>query len=188
MTVAAESGFGMKVVQEEEIMSVLRLASAAALAMLIAGPLSAADTARAEISGPDGNSLGGVTVQNTPSGKVMVTVTLSGLPPGVHATHFHETGDCSAPDFSSAGEHIAAGMEHGVLSEGGPHPGDLPNLTVAQSGAGEAEYFVTGLDIDGDLLDSDGAAFVVHDGVDDYQSQPSGDSGDRIACGAFSGE
>ena len=141
--------------------------------------------ARAEVLDTDGTSLGTVTINATASGIPLVIVALNGLPEGSHGIHLHEIGDCSAPDFSSAGGHIAGDAEHGVFVEGGPHPGDLPNAIVNDNGALDLELFVARLDIRDMIMDEDGAAFVVHRDPDDYYSQPSGDSGDRIACGAF---
>lgn len=141
--------------------------------------------ARAEVMNSDGNSIGTVTINQTASGIPLVIVALNGLPEGTHAIHLHEVGDCSAEDFSSAGGHIAGDAEHGVNVEGGPHPGDLPNAIVGSDGVLNLELFAANLDIAGTVLDDDGAAFVVHDGADDYSSQPSGDSGDRIACGVL---
>lgn len=141
--------------------------------------------ARADLADRDGNAVGSVTVRATPSNTVLVTINLMGLPAGgTHAVHFHETGDCSAPDFTSAGGHIADGADHGVLAQAGPHPGDLPNLVVDPNGEAQAEFFNDLITMDM-LLDADGSAFIVHAGVDDYQSQPSGDAGDRLACGVF---
>ncbi|OSP53985.1 superoxide dismutase [Pseudoruegeria sp. SK021] len=163
---------------------------AALVALTITGsmPLSAADFARAEVRDTDGNIVGGVTAETTPSGTVLLTVSLTELPPGIHGAHIHETGDCSASDFSSAGGHVAGDAQHGVDSAEGPHPGDMPNITILEAGATQVEIFSDQLDIDRDILDDDGSAFVLHAGVDDYTSQPSGASGDRIACGEFSAE
>ncbi|EIE50832.1 superoxide dismutase [Salipiger aestuarii] len=158
--------------------------TATALCML-APALHAAETS-AGISGRDGADLGTVSVRDTPSGAALATVTLKNLPAGTHAIHLHETGDCEAEDFSSAGGHIAGDRAHGVLVEGGPHPGDMPNLTVRDDGIGEVEVFLPYLQVERDLMDGDGAAFVMHADSDDYESQPSGDAGERIACGAFS--
>ena len=141
----------------------------------------------AEVMDVDGNSLGTVTINNTPSGVALVGIDLSDLPEGEHGIHLHETGDCSADDFSSAGGHIAGEADHGVLAQGGPHPGDMPNASVGSDGSLQQEVFLASLDIQTMISDSDGAAFVVHSGADDYESQPSGDSGDRIACGEFAG-
>ena len=141
--------------------------------------------ARAEVMDADGNSIGTVTINETASGIPLVIVALNGLPEGTHAIHLHEVGDCSAEDFSSAGGHIAGDAQHGVDEQGGPHPGDLPNAIVGSEGALNLEIFAANLDIGGMVTDDDGSAFVVHEGADDYSSQPSGDSGDRIACGSF---
>ncbi|SDO71917.1 superoxide dismutase, Cu-Zn family [Lutimaribacter pacificus] len=159
--------------------------AALATASLLAPPLHAAE-ATTEVKDRDGNDLGAVHVRDMPSGIALATVTLTGLPEGIHAIHLHETGDCQSEDFSSAGEHIAGDRAHGVLTEDGPHPGDMPNLTVKENGIGEIEVFLPFLEVERDILDEDGAAFVMHEGVDDYESQPSGNAGDRIACGAFS--
>ena len=76
-----------------------------------------------------------------------------------------------------------------VLSPGGPHGGDLPNLVVPASGKLDFEAFAPGLSLStgpGAVLDADGTAIVIHAKADNHQSQPSGDSGDRIACGVLS--
>jgi superoxide dismutase, Cu-Zn family len=160
------------------------LITAALFAGLVAPALQAAEVT-AEVKDRHGNRLGAVLVRDTPSGVALATLTLNDLPEGLHAVHLHETGDCSASDFKSAGGHVAGDREHGVLVEGGPHPGDMPNLTVKSNGVGEIEQFLPFLNVSDHLLDEDGAAFIMHDGVDDYESQPAGDAGDRIACGEF---
>ena len=141
--------------------------------------------ARAAVMDRDGNEIGTVTINRTQSGTPLVIVALSDMPSGAHGIHLHETGDCSASDFTSAGGHIAGDAEHGVFAANGPHPGDLPNAIVGEEGDMSVEIFQPDLDIDGMIMDDDGAAFIVHSGPDDYMSQPAGDSGDRIACGVF---
>ncbi len=140
---------------------------------------------RAEVMNRDGDSVGTVTINETASGQALIIVALSGLSEGAHGIHFHETGDCSADDFTSAGGHIAGDADHGVMVEGGPHPGDMPNIVVGSDGNTNVEIFNDRIDIADHLLDEDGAAFIVHSGPDDYMSQPSGDSGDRVACGVL---
>lgn len=161
------------------------IAATGALTLISLGAANAAELARSDIQDREGNSVGDVTVEATASGRVVLKINLNSLPDGTHGVHIHETGDCSAEDFTSAGGHLAHDASHGVGSEAGPHPGDLPNLTVHDDGAAQVEYFSADLNIDGDLLDEDGAAFIVHSEADDYQSQPSGAAGDRIACGEF---
>jgi len=141
--------------------------------------------ATAQVAGKSEDITGSVTLNTTASGRTLVKIDVTGVPTGTHGVHLHETGDCSADDFTSAGGHIAGDHQHGVLVEGGPHPGDMPNMVVGGDGVLQAEVFLDLLDIDGMIKDDDGAAFVIHDGADDYTSQPAGDAGSRIACGVF---
>jgi Cu-Zn family superoxide dismutase len=155
------------------------------LATLGSAPVAAQDMATATVRDRGGKELGEVTLQGTASGVIHLTATLAGLPPGTHGVHLHETGDCSAEDFSSANDHISAESAHGIMDARGFHPGDLPNITVPESGQVVIELFLDAVDLDAMIFDEDGAAFVVHESADDYSTQPSGDSGDRIACGEF---
>ncbi len=165
----------------------------AAIAATVASPLAAErPTATAALMDADGKQAGTVEFQATPSGMMWIAASAEGLPEGKHGFHIHETGKCDAADgFKSAGGHLAGDAEHGVLNEGGPHPGDLPNVTVAENGSLNAEFFVSRLSVEGGwfeeagLFDEDGSAVVVHSGADDYTSQPSGDAGNRILCGVI---
>jgi Cu-Zn family superoxide dismutase len=145
-------------------------------------------TARLATAG--GEDVGTVSFERTPSGLTRVVVDVAGLPAGTRAMHVHETGVCDpATGFSSAGGHYAAGMAHGVGSEGGPHPGDFPNLEIPAGGAVKVEFFTDRIDVGANgehpLADGDGSAVVIHAGADDYVSQPAGNAGDRIACGVI---
>ena len=151
----------------------------------VATDAAAQDRAAAEVADRDGTFLGTVHLRETPSGFVRINIALNGLPEGGYGIHLHETGDCSADDFSSADGHIADGRSHGVGVDGGPHPGDLPNLIVPGSETVNVEHFTQMLDLESMIFDEDGAAFIVHSEEDDYVSQPSGDAGDRMACGDF---
>ena len=136
--------------------------------------------------GADGEGVGRV----GPGGKskgVWVNAGSAGLRKGTHGFHVHETGKCEG-DFKRAGGHFGpAGNKHGILVEGGPHAGDMPNIHVPSDGRLNFEVFAPAVTLDegaeGSLFDSDGSAIMVHSGVDDYKSQPSGDAGARIACG-----
>ena len=141
--------------------------------------------ARAEVTNREGTSVGTVTLNRTESGTTLVIVALTDMPEGAHGIHLHETGDCSADDFTSAGGHIAGEADHGVFAANGPHPGDLPNASVQVDGVLSVEVFNGLLEIDSMVMDEDGAAFIVHAGPDDYITQSAGDAGDRIACGVF---
>lgn len=106
-------------------------------------------------------------------------ISVEGLPPGEHGLHLHAVGRCDGPAFQSAGGHWnPAGRQHGHLNPQGSHAGDLPNLTVSSNGRGALNFLVTG----SGLADADGTSLVIHAGPDDYRTDPSGNSGDRIAC------
>ena len=156
-----------------------------AAAMGLASAFSAqAQDAVAEMRDKAGHDIGNVEIHATPSGLGHVLVSLKDLQPGVHAIHVHEKGACAAPEFTSAGGHLALGKEHGIQSKDGPHPGDLPNLHVPSSGAVMVEYFAPNLPMTA-IFGSDGSSVIVHARADDYKSQPSGDAGGRIACGVL---
>jgi superoxide dismutase, Cu-Zn family len=135
---------------------------------------------------PRGGSAGTAAISETPNG-LLIRYTASGLPAGEYGVHLHETGRCDPPTFESAGEHFnPMGAAHGFKSEQGPHAGDLPNIHVSGEPSVH-EFFAKGVTLQGRgaLVDADGAALVVHDGPDDYRSDPAGESGGRIACGVI---
>lgn len=144
-------------------------------------------TAFAAMKGVDGKELGTVSFTETKSGTLRIVVEMTGLPPGPHGFHVHEKGACdTASKFETAGAHYSGGREHGVEHEGGPHAGDLPNVNVGQDGILKAEFFSDALSIaegENPLMDTDGSSVIVHASADDYTTQPSGDAGERIACG-----
>lgn len=121
---------------------------------------------------PDGNQLQG-----------SVTVT-GGLTPGQHGMHIHTTGQCTLPDFASAGGHLnPTGKQHGLENPAGSHEGDLPMLVADTAGAGALTFTVPATL--STLFDADGAAFVIHAGMDDMKTDPSGNSGSRVMCGVL---
>jgi Cu-Zn family superoxide dismutase len=133
----------------------------------------------------DGQPAGRATAAEAPGG-LAITLNVEGLAPGEHGVHVHTTGSCEPPKFESAGGHWnPTERQHGLDNPQGHHAGDMPNLTVAADGTGTLEYTLAGATLAG-LLDADGSAFVVHAMGDDQKTDPSGDSGDRIACGVFS--
>ena len=129
----------------------------------------------------EGNEIGNVSVSATASGHALVLINAEGLPEGIHGVHLHLVGACEGPGFQSAGEHISGGDEHGVMTDTGPHPGDLPNAHIGEDGVLDLETFAIGLSMDM-VFDEDGSALIVHANPDDYTTQPGGNSGDRIAC------
>lgn len=120
---------------------------------------------------------------------IRVRVEAMGLAQGAYGAHIHTTGRCDAPGFNAAGPHWnPTGQKHGKDSPQGMHKGDLPNLLVGTDGRGSFEYTVPNASVSRGpnvLMDSDGAAVVIHQQPDDFRTDPSGNSGARIACGAF---
>ena len=118
---------------------------------------------------------------------VRVVLTARGLPAGVKGVHLHAVGKCEPPPFTSAGAHFnPTGKEHGSLNPQGHHAGDLPNITIASDGTGRLETTSEGLTLGPgptSLFDADGSSIVVHAAPDDFKTDPTGNSGARIACG-----
>jgi superoxide dismutase, Cu-Zn family len=135
-----------------------------------------------------GGEVGIATATQTDQG-IHVIVTTSRASAGVHGVHLHTVGACNPPDFTSAGPHWnPSGRLHGSQNPQGPHLGDIPNLNVGGDGRGRIEFTISQARLeDGGnrLLDADGAAVVVHAAADDYRTDPSGNSGARIACGVL---
>ena len=135
------------------------------------------------------SGLPGGTAQLLASGsQVNISVAVVGLSPGVHGVHLHTTGACDAPGFESAGAHLNPdGRQHGANNPAGAHLGDLPNVTVGSVGAGTVSATLPGTrdEVLARLFDADGSAVVVHATADDYHTDPSGNSGGRIACGVL---
>ena len=110
--------------------------------------------------------------------------------PGTHGIHVHAVGRCDPPGFESAGPHWnPMSRQHGTLNPQGPHMGDMMNITVAMDGSATVNVMTQGGTLRGvdRLLDADGAAVVIHASADDYRTDPSGNSGARIACGVVQG-
>ena len=137
--------------------------------------------------GTDGQTNGAVMIAETPGGLLM-RVDVTGIAHGFHGVHIHETGLCEpAEGFKTAGGHAnPTSKEHGFLVAGGPHIGDFPNAYAHDEGHLRTDVFGAGTALS-DIQDSDGFAVMIHSGADDYESQPSGDAGSRVACAAFPG-
>ncbi|MEX1183711.1 MAG: superoxide dismutase family protein [Gemmatimonadota bacterium] len=135
----------------------------------------------------NGDSVGAAVLRGREGG-VDITLTASGLPPGEHGFHIHETGACEPPAFESAGAHFSPeAREHGAENPNGPHAGDLPNVLVGAAGNAQATAVAQNVNLlrgdSASLLDADGSALVLHAGPDDYATDPDGNSGAGIACG-----
>jgi superoxide dismutase, Cu-Zn family len=156
-------------------------------ALSLASAANAAGTASAMLKDASGKEVGSAILTSTPSG-TLLNLTLTAVPPGVHALHIHAVGKCEPPDFKSAGPHFNPDQtKHGMMNAEGPHAGDLPNIHVPADGKLKVEFLdpVVTLSQEAALLDEDGSAIVIHAGADDYQSDPAGNAGDRIACGVI---
>lgn len=141
--------------------------------------------ARARLIAGQGERIGDVFAWQGARGLV-IQLRGKSLPPGWHGVHLHMAGDCSDTGaFKASGGHIEGeGGPHGFLNPDGTHGGDLPNIHVYADGTARADFFTTSVALS-DLMDSDGAALIVHAVPDDYQTQPIGGAGARIACAAF---
>lgn len=166
------------------LMAVFAIAAAAALA-----PAPAlAQGAKAALKDASGKDVGSAELTQTPAG-VMIKLTLKGVPAGERAFHIHAVGKCEPP-FASAGGHFnPGGKKHGVLSMGGHHAGDMPNLHVPASGQLTIEVLNAAVTLErgkpNSLFHEGGTAIVIHAGKDDYKSDPAGDAGGRIICGVI---
>lgn len=147
-------------------------------------PVAGGATAVATMRTATGAGAGRATATEV-AGGVRFTLDVRGLPPGTHGAHVHTTGACDAPGFTTAGGHWnPTAAKHGGMNPQGPHEGDLPNLMVGTDGRGTLGVTIPGATMAG-LLDADGAAMMVHAAPDDLMTDPSGNSGARIACGVF---
>ena len=167
----------------------MAVTAAAIVFGLTLDPASAAgEKASGEIKDKEGKSLGNAEIVATSAG-ALIKLKLTGLPPGPHAIHLHETGTCEG-DLASAGAiYNPLGAAHGLLSEEGPMAGDLTNIYVAASGEVEVELLSPFINLSKDaeesIFDADGTALVIFEKADDHQTDPEGNAGARIACGAI---
>ena len=155
--------------------------------LFLAGCQMDAETNRnVDIYNSDGDLIGTAGLSEQPDG-VQIKLKLEGLAPGFHGIHVHEYPNCQGPDFKSAGNHFnPEGKEHGLMHPEGPHLGDLPNIEADSDGLVEAELMLAGatlLESKNSLLRGEGTSLIIDEAQDDGVSQPSGNSGVRIACG-----
>ena len=135
-----------------------------------------------QLKNAQGQSVGTVTLSPARSGGVSMVLDLKNLPPGRHAIHFHESAKCDAPAFESAGAHYnPEGRKHGLFSPEGPHAGDVNNFTVRKDGTSKTTLIAARMTLDVPT------ALVIHAQADDLKTDPTGHSGDRIACGVATG-
>ena len=154
-----------------------------------AGGIALAAQARVQLAAVQDSGVSGELVFDPAGEGLHLHGSIQGLAPGsVHGFHLHETGDCSAPDATSAGGHFNPDqMQHGDRTTPGPHhAGDMPNLTAGDDGTATVDVQLAGMTMgDGGSHDVVGRAVIVHAQADDYATQPTGNAGARIACGVI---
>ena len=155
------------------------------LVLALAGcvPMAPPDAvvATANLVDSNGAAIGTVRMFSEPTG-IMLRINAGGVPAGQHGVHLHSVGKCEAPKFTSAGPHWnPTDKKHGHRNPAGFHMGDLGNLGVGADGKLVVALFVPEATLDA-IRDGDGTALVLHAKADDEVTDPSGNSGDRIAC------
>ncbi|KKE79241.1 superoxide dismutase family protein [Oceanobacillus caeni] len=143
-----------------------------------------------DLKNSDGEVVANVSLLESESGGVNISIKGENLPPGGHGFHIHENGSCIAPTFESAGAHFnPTGKKHGFENPEGPHAGDLKNINVGENGKLSIEALADMVTLEkgkkNSLLKEGGTSLVIHSDPDDYVSQPAGNAGDRIACGVI---
>lgn len=175
--------------------SLALLASVATGIVIAAAPTTPApntpqSTATVSLASAPGSSVKGDLTLKNEGTAVSIRGEITGLAPGKeHGFHVHELGECSLPDFKSAGEHFNPTKDsHGGPKSSARHLGDIPNVKADANGKASVDISLKGVtlqDKDGAPTEILGKALVVHARADDYKTQPSGDSGERIACGVI---
>ena len=164
----------------------LATAAAALLVAACAAPGASGPRAMAPLQAKGGSQVAGTIFFSEQPGGVRVVARVSGLKPNQeHGFHIHEKGDCSAPDAMSAGGHFnPTAQPHGPQAMP-HHGGDMPSLKADAVGNAEATFTIEGVTLAGATDGVIGRAVVVHAQPDDYKTQPTGNSGGRVACGVI---
>lgn len=160
------------------------LSAAFAAGCAVVGPNAPA--AQAQVRPTQGSGAKGRVEFRQVAGAVEVVATLSGLSPGAHGFHIHQKGDCSAPDATSAGGHFnPSDKPHGHPGQDPHHAGDMPMLNADAQGNATLKAVLPGLSVNGEASAIVGRAVIVHAAPDDFKTQPTGNSGARVACGVI---
>ena len=166
-----------------------RIFSIAALAVLLGAGTASAQMKHVDLKDAKGNSVGTAMISPAKGGGgVSIDLDVKGLPPGEHALHFHAVPKCEAP-FTSAGGHFnPANKKHGLQNPEGPHAGDMNNFTVDAKGTAKTTIVNTKVTMGSEpnsIYANGGTALMIHAAADDMKTDPAGNAGERIACGAI---
>lgn len=144
----------------------------------------------ADMKPTQGNQAAGTVTFLKKGSQILVDARLTGLPPGPHGFHIHEKGDCSAPDAMSAGGHFnPSGHQHGSPNLPDHHGGDLGNIVANAEGKADLQLSIPLSEVNmvkGSQASIIGKGLIVHADPDDFKTQPTGNSGKRLACGVIS--
>ncbi len=166
----------------------IRTVSTIALACLVGTIGLSAQTKHVDLKDQKGNLVGMAMVSPAKGGGVSIDLDVKSLPPGEHAIHFHAVPKCEAP-FTSAGGHFnPAAKKHGMQNPEGPHAGDMMNFTV--DAKGNARTTITNKNVTmgaepSSIYAAGGTALIIHSAADDLKTDPDGNAGARIVCGAI---
>jgi Cu-Zn family superoxide dismutase len=167
---------------------ILLIASLVASSYITSGPTSSQGNikkAKCVLYPTQGNKVSGVISFTATDSGIKVTGSIQGLSKGKHGMHIHECGDCSAADGSSAGGHFnPMGKSHGGPMDMNRHEGDMGNLLADDSGKAHIDYYDKMLSFEGENSII-GRSIIIHKSEDDFKTQPTGNSGARVACGVI---
>ena len=159
------------------------------LAIACLSSIAAAQSVKVDLKDAQGNSVGTAALKAIKAGGVSIKLDVKNLSPGTHAIHFHQVAKCEAPGFTTAGSHFnPTAKSHGLHNPNGPHAGDMMNFDVDQKGKAKVTLTDDRVDLGSgpsSLYSNGGTALVIHEKADDHTTDPSGNSGARIACGVI---